>query len=74
MLTRIDRDNQSLLEEGIEPNALTQIPPSYAEGELDGQSNLNLSHPEDWDYWTGYSQGNRQYWCQEKGIELPNDF
>ncbi|MGK7952903.1 MAG: hypothetical protein AB4368_29965 [Xenococcaceae cyanobacterium] len=74
MLTRIYRENQSLEEEGISPNDLSQIPKSYSKGELDGQSNLNPSHPEDWDYWSGYSQGHREYWCRRKGISLPDEF
>ena len=61
MLTSYYSENQSLIKNGIEPNDLKQIPKSYSEGELDGQSNLKPSHPEDWDYWAGYSQGNREY-------------
>ncbi len=75
MISQGQRINQSLLADGIEPNDLkNQIPKSYSEGALDGQSNFNPSHPEDWDYWSGYSQGNREYWCRKKGIILPNDF
>ncbi len=74
MLTRIHVENQSLMSDGIEANDLSQLPKNYSEGELDGQTNLNPSHPEDWDYWAGYSQGNREYWCQQKGITLANDF
>ena len=74
MLTRIYVENQSLMSDGIEANDLSQLPKNYSEGELDGQTNLNPSHPEDWDYWAGYSQGNREYWCQQKGITLANDF
>ncbi len=74
MLTRIHVDNQSLINDGIEPNALSQLSKSYSDGELDGQSNLEPVLPEDWEYWSGYSQGNREYWCRKKGIILPNDF
>ena len=35
MLTRIYRENQSLAEEGISQNDLTQIPQRYLEGGLD---------------------------------------
>ena len=74
MLARIYRENQSLINDRIEPNVLSQMPKRYSDGELDGQTNLNPSHPEDWDYWAGYSQGNREYWCRRKGISLPDEF
>ncbi len=72
MISQGQRINQSLVADGISPNDLSQIPQSYSKGELDGQTNLNPSHPEDWNYWSGYSQGNREYWCQPKEIELGN--
>ena len=74
MLTRIYRENQSLEEEGIVPNNLSQIPPNYSEGELDGKANRNPVLPENWEYWSGYSQGNREYWCKKRGIGLPEEF
>ena len=74
MLAQQKQINQSLISDGIEPNDLSQIPKSYSKGELDGQTNLNPSHPEDWNYWSGYSQGNREYWCRRKGISLPDEF
>ena len=46
----------------------------YSKGELDGQINLDLSHPEDGDSWSGYGQGNREYWCEKKGRELVDEF
>lgn len=61
MLAQQQRINQSLAEEGIPPNKLSQVPKSYSEGELDGKTNPDPSHPEDWNYWSGYSQGNREY-------------
>ena len=74
MLTRIHDNNQSLVEDGIEPNDLSQIAKSYSDGEFDGKINLDPSNPENWSYWSGYCQGNREYWCKQKNIELPNDF
>ncbi len=74
MVTSYSANNQSLVADGISPNDLSQIPKFYSQGELDGQTNLNPSNPEDWDYWSGYSQGNREYWCRRKGISLPDEF
>ena len=74
MLTRIYKENQSLIAEGIEPNDLSQLPKSYFEGEFDGKTNLDPVLPEDWEYWSGYCQGNREYWCKHKGITLPEEF
>ncbi len=72
MLAQQQRINQSLMSDGIEPNDLNQIPQSYSDGFFDGQIGLKASHPENWSDWSGYSQGNREYWCQPKGIELGN--
>ena len=74
MLTRIHGNNQYLLADRIEPNDLNQKLPSYFDGQFDGKTNLDPLFPENWDYWEGYSQGNRQYWCQQKGITLPEEF
>ena len=74
MLTRIYKENQSLAKEGISPNDLNQLPKTYSEGEFDGKMNITPSAPENWDYWEGYSQGNREYWCKQKGITLAEEF
>ena len=74
MISQPQRINQSLRAEGIELNDLTTIPPSYSDGEWEGQTNLNPSHPEDGNYWSGYSQGNQEYWWQKKVRELPDEF
>ena len=39
MLTHFHGNNQSLIEDGIEPNDYTKIPKSYSDGEEE-----NLSH------------------------------
>ena len=74
MLAQQERINQSLRGDGISPNNPNEISKSYSEGELDGKINRNPSNLEDWNYWSGYSQGNREYWCRQKGITLPNEF
>ena len=74
MLTRIYRDNQSLLEDGIEPNDLTQISKTYTEGIVNGKVGKEVADPESWDYYSGWVVGNRMYECQKRGIELPDDF
>ena len=74
MITGYSRNNQSFICDAIPPNDFSQIPKSYSDGEFDGKIGLNPSHPEEWDYWSGYCQGNREYWCKQKNIELPNDF
>ena len=53
MISQQPRINQSLRAEEIELNDLTTMLPSYSDGELDGQTNLNPSHPEDWNYGVG---------------------
>ncbi len=74
MLTRRHVDNQSLLEEGIEPNEPTQIPKSYTQGIGDGKVGKDAAFPESWDYYSGWAIGHRLYECQKRGIELPDDF
>ena len=74
MLTRIYRDNQSLLEDGIKPNDPTQIPKTYTEGMVDGQVGKEAASPESWDYYSGWAIGHRMYECQKRGIELPDEF
>ena len=74
MLTRIHGINQSLIEDGIEPNELSQMPKSYSDGEFDGKVGLEAAQPENWDYYSGWAIGHRIYECQKRGIELPDDF
>ena len=74
MLTSYKEINQDLIANGLPPNDLSQIPESYWKGELDGKTNLDPVLPEDWEYWSGYCQGNREYWCKQKGITLPEEF
>ncbi len=68
MLAQQQSINQSLMSDGIEPNDLNQIPQSYSDGFFDGQI-VKASHPEAWEYWSGYSQDHREYWYQQKRIE-----
>ena len=74
MLTRIKQENQSLIADGIEPNDLSSIEPAYYSGEKDGELNIEPKLPELWEYWRGYSYGNREFWLKKKNIELPNEF
>ena len=46
----------------------------YSGGWFDGYIGDKPLHPELWEYWEGYSQGNREYWCKQKGITLPEEF
>ena len=69
------REKQEL--ERIEEQINNSSPPvteQYSGGWVDGYINDKPRYPENWEYWSGYSQGNREYWCQQKGIELPSDF
>ncbi len=74
MISQPKRINQSLIDDGIAPNDLTQIMDSYYLGEKDGELNREPKLPELWEYWRGYSYANREYWLKKKNIELPNEF
>ena len=74
MLTSYQRENQSLIADRIVPNDLTQIPKTYTDGVFDGKIGLDAEHPEDADYYQGWAFGHREYLCQQRNIELPNDF
>ncbi len=74
MLSQQERINQSLIEDGIPPNDLTQLLKSYSEGEFDGKIGLEALYPENADYYSGWAIGHRIYECQKRGIELPDDF
>lgn len=74
MLTSHKEINQSLINDGIEPNEVKEIPQSYSEGRFDGKIGIEASKPENWDYWLGYCQGYREFLCRKKGIELEEEF
>ncbi len=46
----------------------------YSGGWFDGYIGDKPRYPENGSYWSGYSLGNREYWCKQKGIELPSYF
>lgn len=71
---RIYSINQSLIEDGIEPNDFKEVPKSYFDGLFDGSIGLEPSSPEIWEYWEGYCFGYRDYLCKQKGITLPDEF
>ncbi len=74
---QIDQQNRvkeaiNALEESVnQPEPPTEL---YSGGWFDGFIGEQPLHPELWDYWKGYSQGNRKYWCKQKGITLPEEF
>ena len=74
MLSQQQRINQSLIEDGIPPNDVTQLLKSYSEGEFDGKIGLKALYPENADYYWGWAIGHRIYECQKRGIDLPDDF
>ena len=43
----------------------------YSEGWLDGLGGLEPSLPDIYLYWQGYQLGQREYWCQQRGLEIP---
>ena len=46
----------------------------YSNGWFDGLIGENPTYPENSEYWSGYSLGNREYWCKKKGVELSERF
>ena len=42
----------------------------YSEGWLDGLGGLEPSLPDIYLYWQGYQLGQREYWCQQRGLEI----
>ncbi len=46
----------------------------YSGGWFDGLIGENPMYPENSDYWSGYSLGNREFWCKEKGVTLSDRF
>ncbi|MDJ0650662.1 MAG: hypothetical protein QNJ60_18370 [Xenococcaceae cyanobacterium MO_188.B19] len=42
----------------------------YSVGWFDGLIGENPMYPENSDYWSGYSLGNREFWCKQKGVTL----
>ena len=74
MLAQQKQINQSLIGDGIEPNALTQIPKTYTDGLFDGKIGLEAEYPEIWEYYEGWAIGHREHECKKKGIILPNEF
>ena len=46
----------------------------YSEGWFNGLIGENPMYPENSDYWSGYSLGNREFWCSKKGVELSDRF
>ena len=74
MLTRIYRENQSLAEEGISQNDLTQISQRYLEGALDDKIGVDAKQRANSNYYKGQKIGHREYLCQKQGITLPEEF
>ena len=46
----------------------------YSEGWFNGLIGEIPMYPENDNYWSGYSLGNREYWCSQKGVELSERF
>ena len=66
------QEARNAIEESVnQPKSPTD---QYSGGWFDGYTGEQPRYPELWDYWSGYSQGNREYWCQQKGITLPEEF
>ena len=74
MLASQKQINQSLIADGIAPNDNCQIPKSYWDGEFDEKIGLDAAYPEDWDYYSRWAMGHREYKCQRKGITLHDSF
>lgn len=74
MLSQYQQINQSLIQDGISPNELKQLPEAYLDGEWSGKIGEECKHPEDWDYFHGWALGHREYKCKQNGIILPDEF
>ena len=46
----------------------------YSEGWFNGLIGEIPIYPENDNYWSGYSLGNREFWCRQKGVELSDRF
>ena len=74
MLTRYSQNNQSLIQDGIEPNNPDELPKTFVDGKFDGVIGEECLFPEDWDYFEGWCLGHREFCCKQKGIFLPDEF
>ena len=74
MITRIYKENQSLIAEGIEPNDLSQLPKSYFDGEFDGKTNLDLSYQKTGNIGRVIAKAIGNIGANTKGITLPEEF
>ena len=46
----------------------------YSVGWFDGLIGENPMYPENSEYWSGYSLGYREFWCNKKGVKLSDRF
>ena len=46
----------------------------YHIGRFDGLMNCEPTQLEEQSYWSGYSNGQREYWAKKLGITIPTEF
>ena len=46
----------------------------YSLGWFNGLIGENPMYPENDNYWSGYSLGNREFWCKQKGVTISDRF
>lgn len=81
MLSQQDKTNQVFLSDEILPNTVKKSgnhpkapTEKYSGGWFDGLIGENPMYPENNNYWSGYTLGNREYWCRQKEVELSDRF
>ncbi len=68
------RERQDPKQIKLQVNYSSPLTEKYSVGWFEGLIGEKPLYPENEDYWSGYSLGNREYWCSKKGVELSERF